>query len=484
MNAMARSLRRALAALTASVLALTLSFGVSISGARAQAAPARAVFMLGDSVMLGSKAAAEKQFADWQLTFDAAVNRSTLAGAQIAAARRGEMRDFVVVQLGHNDGGSPSLYTQRVDAVMKALAGVPHVVWLTIHEVRPYYKTDNEILRQAATRYPNMRIADWNAVANATPNGMASDGLHLNATGAAAMAKLIDDTIEPLYSGGGGTPAPAPAPPTDPNAVCRAATSPKGTPSPASGRGYWLLDSKGKVHGYGAENLGDLTTARVSTPPVSLQSTPSGGGYWIVDQQGRVYAFGDAVKHGDMAGTPLNGPVRRLEPTPSGSGYWLLGSDGGVFTFNVPFHGSAGARPPSAAVISIASTASGGGYMLVTARGAVLPFGDAKTLGGTETMRLAAPIISLALGAGGSGYWLYAQDGGVFSFGAPFHGSVPGLGLCAVPRTVALRATSTGLGYWIVTETGKVYPFGDARDLGGSPPLGAGVKVIDMAVRR
>ena len=94
------------------------------------------MFLLGDSVMLGSKAAAEKQFADWQLTFDAAVNRSTLAGAQIAAARRGEMRDFVVVQLGHNDGGSPSLYTQRVDAVMKALEGVPNVVWLTIHEVR------------------------------------------------------------------------------------------------------------------------------------------------------------------------------------------------------------------------------------------------------------------------------------------------------------------------------------------------------------
>jgi len=477
---MARVLRRALAVLTASVLALTF---VPVFGAPAHAAPARAVFLLGDSVMLGSKAAAASQFADWQLTFDAAVNRSTLAGAQIAAARRGEMRDFVVVQLGHNDGGSPSQFAQRVDAVMKALEGVPYVVWLTIHEVRSYYKTDNDLLRQAATRYPNMRIADWNAVANATPNGMASDGLHLNATGAAAMAKLIDDTIEPLFAGGGGAPAPAPAPPADPNALCRAATAPRGTPSAASGRGYWLLDSKGKVHGYGASNLGDLTTLAVTTPPVSLQSTPSGEGYWILDREGRVYAFGDAVKRGDMTGKALNGPVRRLEPAPTGSGYWLLASDGGVFTFNVPFFGSAGARPPSAAVISIASTASGGGYMLVTARGAVLPFGEAKSLGGTDTMRLAAPIISLALGAGGSGYWLYAQDGGVFSFGVPFHGSVPGLGLCAVPRTVALRASSTGLGYWIVTDTGKVYAFGDARDLGGSPPL-AGATIIDMAVRR
>ena len=141
--------------------------------------------MLGDSVMLGSKAATEKELAGWDLTFDAAVNRSTLAGAQIATARRSEIHDIIVIQLGTNDGGNPTTYASRVDAVMKALDGVPYVVWLTIHEARPYYKSDNDVLRQKATQYPNMRVADWNAVANATPGGMVSDGLHLNATGAA-----------------------------------------------------------------------------------------------------------------------------------------------------------------------------------------------------------------------------------------------------------------------------------------------------------
>ncbi len=436
--------------------------------------------MLGDSVMLGSKAAMQTQLADWDLTFDAAVNRSTIAGAQIAAARRAEIHDIIVVQLGTNDGGNPTLYAQRVDAVMKALDGVPYVVWLTIHEARSYYKSDNEVLRQKATQYSNMRVADWNAVANTIPGGMASDGLHLSATGAAAMAKLVDDTIEAIYAGGGANPAPVA--PADPTAVCFAASAPKGSPSEASGRGYWMLDSKGHVFGFGAANLGDLTTLGVTTPPVSLQSTPSGEGYWIVDQKGKVYAFGDAMKKGDMSSVTLNGPVRRLEPTPSGIGYWLLASDGGIFSFGVPFFGSAGARPPNAAVISMASTASGGGYMMVTARGEVLPFGDAKSQGDTKALQLAAPVISLALGAGGRGYWLYAQDGGVFSFGVPFHGSVPGLGLCSVPKTVALRATDTGNGYWIVTDSGKVYAFGDAKTFGDSPPL-AGATIIDLAVR-
>ncbi|HTH04996.1 MAG TPA: hypothetical protein VL916_03960 [Ilumatobacteraceae bacterium] len=486
---MPRALLRFLAA---SVLAGLAFAGLTTAGLpglteAAGAAPARAVFMLGDSVMLGSKAAAEKELAGWDLTFDAAVNRSTIAGAQIATARRSEIHDIIVIQLGTNDGGNPTTYATRVDAVMKALNGVPYVVWLTIHEARPYYKSDNDVLRQKATQYPNMRIADWNAVANATPGGMVSDGLHLNATGAVAMAKLVHSTIDDIYANGGGatpaTSAPTPtAPPSDPNAVCFAATAPAGTPSTASGRGYWLLDSAGHVFGFGAENLGDLTTLKVTTPPVSIQSTPSGEGYWIVDQKGKVYAFGDAVTKGDMSGQTLNGPVRRLEPTPSGIGYWLLASDGGVFSFGVPFFGSAGARPPNAAVISMASTVSGGGYLMVTARGEVLPFGDATSQGDTKALQLAAPVISLALGASGRGYWLYARDGGVFSFGVPFHGSVPGLGLCTVPKTVALRATDTGNGYWIVTDHGKVYPFGDAKSYGDSPSL-AGATVIDMAVR-
>jgi hypothetical protein len=481
MAVMPRALLRLLAA---SVLAGLALAGLPVLSDAAGAAPARAVFMLGDSVMLGSKAATEKELAGWDLTFDAAVNRSTLAGAQIVTARRSEIRDIIVIQLGTNDGGNPTTYASRVDAVMKALDGVPYVVWLTIHEARPYYKSDNDVLRQKATQYPNMRIADWNAVANATPGGMVSDGLHLNASGAAAMAKLVHSTIEDIFTNGSGaTSAPIPAaPPADPNAVCFTATAPPGTPSTASGRGYWLLDSKGHVFGFGAPNLGDLTTLKITTPPVSIQSTPSGEGYWIVDQKGKVYAFGDAVKKGDMSGQTLNGPVRRLEPTPSGVGYWLLASDGGVFSFGVPFFGSAGARPPNAAVISMASTVSGGGYLMVTARGEVLPFGDAKSEGDTKALQLAAPVISLALGASGRGYWLYAQDGGVFSFGVPFHGSVPGLGLCTVPKTVALRATDTGDGYWIVTDQGKVYPFGDAKGYGDSPSLG-GTTVIDMAVR-
>ena len=83
----------------------------------------------------------------------------------------------------------------------------------------------------------------------------------------------------------------------------------------------------------------------------------------------------------------------------------------------------------------------------------------------------------------GGGYWLYASDGGVFTFGnATYLGSVPGMGLCSTPNTVAMRASADGIGYWVVTEAGWVIGFGTAADHGGNPTLGAGVDIIDFAV--
>ena len=72
------------------------------------------------------------------------------------------------------------------------------------------------------------------------------------------------------------------------------------------------------------------------------------------------------------------------------------------------------------------------------------------------------------------------RDGGVFSFAVPFHGSVPGIGLCAAPSAIELRPTSTGRGYYALADDGDVIAFGDALQRGrarldGSP--------VDLAVR-
>ena len=267
--------------------------------------------------------------------------------------------------------------------------------------------------------------------------------------------------------------------------TCSANLNPANNPTASSSTGYWVLHSDGSVDAISSDFWGDLPSRGITLPPgvqaVAITETAVGNGYWILDSAGVVYAFGDAVDHGSMAGITLNAPVISMTATPSGNGYWLLASDGGVFTFGAAkFWGSTGALALNAPVISMAPTATGNGYWLLASDGGVFTFGDAQFRGSTGAMTLDAPVISMAVSPDGSGYWLLGGDGGVFSFAVPFHGSVPGIGLCAAPSAIELRPTSTGRGYYALADDGDVIAFGDALQRGrarldGSP--------VDLAVR-
>jgi len=283
------------------------------------------------------------------------------------------------------------------------------------------------------------------------------------------------------------TPAPPSAPdnPWPSSDVCLSdeRTAPIGSPSDASARGYWLLDSNGTVYAYDAPHLGDFATRHVHATPASMTATASGEGYWIVDTAGKVYPFGDAEFFGDMSDAELNGPVRRLEPDPGGNGYWLVADDGGVFAFGeARFLGSTGAMDLESPIISMTATAEGDGYWLVGSDGGVFAFGSAEFRGSTGAIALDSPVIDMAVSPDGRGYWLYAGDGGVFSFGVEFYGSAPGLGRCSLAPSVALRVSDTGRGYWIATGDGEVLEFGDAAHRGDSPDLDPGVTIVDMAI--
>ena len=260
-------------------------------------------------------------------------------------------------------------------------------------------------------------------------------------------------------------------------------TAPVGSPVAESARGYWLLDSQGRVRAFDAPHLGDFVTDSIDATPASMTATTSGNGYWIVDTAGKVYSFGDAAFLGDMSDAQLNGPIRRIEPDPGGAGYWLVAADGGVFAFgDAQFHGSTGAIKLAAPVISMTSTSDGAGYWLVGSDGGVFAFGDAIFHGSTGNLALRADVIDTAVSPDGRGYWLYAGDGGVFSYGVEFHGSVPGLGRCNIAPAVALRVTDSGHGYWIATADGEVIEFGDAAHHGDALGEAEDMTIVDMAV--
>jgi len=266
--------------------------------------------------------------------------------------------------------------------------------------------------------------------------------------------------------------------------ICSVPSSPPASPDAASGRGYWLLDTEGDVHAFGALQYGDL--ANSETRAMSIQSTPSGRGYWIVDYDGVVHPFGDALFAGDMSGFELNAPIRQIVANPAGSGYWLLATDGGVFAFgDARFYGSTGAVNLVAPIVAMEPTATGRGYWLVGEDGGIFAFGDAPFYGSAGGLVLDSPVSSMAAAPDGSGYWLYSGDGGVFTYGdLGYYGSIPSLGLCQRATAAQLRSTSTGNGYWVAATDGRVFAFGDAFNYGDRPALAPGVSIQDLAVRR
>jgi lysophospholipase L1-like esterase len=184
-------------------IALALAVGLAVVGTSCPASPAAAfpplrptrVLVLGDSVMKGADARYPEALPGRDLVVDTEVNRSTGAGADVVA-RIGADWDVVVILLGHNDGGTPGVYQPAARRLLDQLRGVRRVVWLTIHEVRPYYPDVNRFIDSLRSEYPNLSTADWNAVANAHPEAVARDGLHLTGAGAALMADLVAQQVE------------------------------------------------------------------------------------------------------------------------------------------------------------------------------------------------------------------------------------------------------------------------------------------------
>lgn len=169
------------------------------------------ILVVGDSVILGAQGAVSQRLAGWQLTFVAHESLSTLGAVGLVQANRAGAGSIAVVELGSNDGATPSILSARVDQIMNALTGVPRVIWVNLRTFADWVPAANTVFADAATRWPNLEIADWNAIATPRPDLVAVDGLHLGGPGAAAMAELVGTHVDRAASA---LVAPPPPPPT------------------------------------------------------------------------------------------------------------------------------------------------------------------------------------------------------------------------------------------------------------------------------
>jgi len=153
------------------------------------------VTIVGDSVMVDARP---------YLTHDipgahiyAAVSRQWGTGEQILASLsiHHQLSPIVVVGLGLNG----PINDADFQAMMAAVPGAKRVIFLTIHLPRGAYgpgtdwwqAQNNSVLRTMVPKYHNAVLANWYAYCEPHPGWFYSDGIHLDPTGAAAMAAFI-----------------------------------------------------------------------------------------------------------------------------------------------------------------------------------------------------------------------------------------------------------------------------------------------------
>ena len=290
---------RRVCAVVISALCTAAALGVPARGAEL-----RRALVIGDSVTVGASPAIEADSSahGWSVTIDAEVGRTTAEGAAILATMHGQLPSVVVVELGNNDGENPSAFAERVDDVMRELAGVHNVVWYSMSSFASWVPGANDVLHAATARWPNLSIADWSTVAETTPDVLSGSGPHLLPDGAQAFADLLYRVIDPIV---------------DPVAVVMSFHAPAreiarpftrvepvepaplasliGVAAISSGRRRPLVAADGGVFSYaGTRFYGSLGTARSAHRIVRVRPTATGLGYWLYTAAGGIFAFGDA----------------------------------------------------------------------------------------------------------------------------------------------------------------------------------------------
>lgn len=147
------------------------------------------IFAIGDSVMLGSRRCMPQH----GITADAAGNRQPYQGAAVLTTLRSRLPQVVIVHLGTNGG----IDRAWIDAIMRTLGHQRRVVWVTLQLRNDYTRyryedSSNLELRQVVLRYPNTRVADWNAYTERHRGLVGGDGIHLTQRGCTAYASLLD----------------------------------------------------------------------------------------------------------------------------------------------------------------------------------------------------------------------------------------------------------------------------------------------------
>ena len=147
--------------------------------------------IFGDSVVLGARESLKAVIG--KISIDAAVSRQPEEIAERIRARRDERRlgPDVVIHMGTNG----IVQEEDLKPILDELRDRNRVVVVNVQVPRVWMKPTNEMIASLVGQYPNVRLADWNAVSKGKKGYFAPDGVHLTKKGAKVFGTLVNETL-------------------------------------------------------------------------------------------------------------------------------------------------------------------------------------------------------------------------------------------------------------------------------------------------
>ncbi|MCQ4079836.1 acetyltransferase [Streptomyces sp. RB6PN25] len=146
---------------------------------------------VGDSVMLASAGALEKQFPGAEV--DAEVGRQMAAAPGLLGQllAQGRLRRTVVIGLGANGPFPDSV----LDRIVRIAGPARTVAFVNVHLPRPWQNEVNAALARAARTHPTVLVVDWNGTVAGRDDQLWSDHTHPRPSGAALYAGAVDSAL-------------------------------------------------------------------------------------------------------------------------------------------------------------------------------------------------------------------------------------------------------------------------------------------------
>ncbi|MCL2681523.1 MAG: acetyltransferase [Streptococcaceae bacterium] len=150
---------------------------------------------IGDSVMIAGSTDLQEVFSNTKTYIDADIGRQTDAGAARLQELSDKAKNADVILIGLGTNGV--IEDKDIATIMKASQGKP-VYWINNHvSSRPWQDSNNATLQNAAKKYSNLKIIDWNDLAKNHPEWFYSDDIHPQGEGAIKYVQLIVTSMIP-----------------------------------------------------------------------------------------------------------------------------------------------------------------------------------------------------------------------------------------------------------------------------------------------